>query len=78
MKRAQKLSLIVLPLLIFLGLSTNGETKDNDRRSFNAESQKTITKNVLNQKVHIVPQLNKLNFGLGHHDGINFYFRKGC
>lgn len=76
MKRIRQLFLFVLPLLLFLGLSTSGETKQKTRSAFNAKSQKAISNNVLNQKIPILPQLNKLNFGLGHHNGVNFYFRK--
>jgi hypothetical protein len=44
--------------------------------SFNEKTQKTITKGVLDNQITIVPQLNKLNFGLGRYDGVNFYFKK--
>jgi hypothetical protein len=44
--------------------------------SFNEKTQKTITKGVVENQITIVPQLNKLNFGLGRYDGINFYFKK--
>jgi hypothetical protein len=44
--------------------------------SFDKKTQKTITKGVLDNQITIVPQLNKLNFGLGRYDGINFYFKK--
>jgi len=40
------------------------------------KTQKTITKGVLDNQITIVPQLNKLNFGLGRYDGVNFYFKK--
>lgn len=76
LKRVRQLILLLFPLLLFLALSTSGETKENTRSSFNAKSQKAITQNVLNQKISILPQLNKLNFGLGRHDGINFNFKK--
>lgn len=76
MKHVRQLILLLFPLLLFIALSTSGETKENTRSSFNAKSQKAITQNVLNQKIPILPQLNKLNFGLGRHDGINFYFKK--
>ena len=40
------------------------------------KSQETITQGVLNKQITIVPQLNKLNFGLGRYDGDSFYFKR--
>jgi hypothetical protein len=40
------------------------------------ESRATLTRGVLEKKISIVPQLNKLNFGLGRYDGISFYLKK--
>jgi hypothetical protein len=40
------------------------------------ESQEIITRGVLNKQIIIVPQLNKLNFGLGRYEGVSFYFKK--
>ena len=48
----------------------------NIRDSLNDKSQQSITKGVLHQQIGIVPQLNKLNFGLGRYAGINFYYKK--
>jgi hypothetical protein len=48
----------------------------NKRNSLSNTSQKSITNGILNQPIRIVPQLNKLNFGVGSHAGINFYYKK--
>jgi hypothetical protein len=40
------------------------------------DSRETITKGVLNKQITIVPQLNKVNFGLGRYQGVSFYYIK--
>ena len=40
------------------------------------ESRKILTRGVLEKQITIVPQLNKMNFGLGRYDGVNFYIKK--
>ncbi len=65
------LCLIILVLLVNIASAAHDIDEPLD-----AESQKTITKGVLNKQITIVPQLNKLNFGLGRYDGVSFYFKK--
>ena len=63
--------------LIALIILSNYSIADAKKRdSFSNKSKKSITNRVLNQQISIVPQLNKLNFGVGRHAGINFYYKK--
>ena len=71
--RYSKLGLCLTALFLFSNYSSAGA---NIRDFLNDKSQQSITKGVLNQRIRIVPQLNKLNFGLGRHAGINFYYKK--
>ena len=60
-----------------LFLFSNDSSADtNIRNSLSDNSQEAIAKGVLRQQIPIVPQLNKLNFGLGRYAGINFYYKK--
>ncbi len=69
----QKFGFWLMALLLIAGYCGASEDLPG---SFNEKTQKTITKGVLDNQITIVPQLNKLNFGLGRYDGINFYFKK--
>ena len=71
--RYQKIGFWLMALLLIAGYCGASEDLPD---SFNGKTQKTITKGVLDNQITIVPQLNKLNFGLGRYDGINFYFKK--
>ena len=63
--------------LIALVMSVNTSGAYNDIHvPLDDESQEIITRGVLNKQITIVPQLNKLNFGLGKYDGVSFYFKK--
>ena len=68
-----KLGLCLLAFFLFI----NHSNADNEIRDFfDSKSKQIITEGILNQQIRIVPQLNKLNFGLGRYDGINFYYKK--
>jgi hypothetical protein len=71
--RYQKFGFWLMALLLIAGYCGASEDLPD---SFNEKTQKTITKGVLDNQITIVPQLNKLNFGLGRYDGVNFYFKK--
>ena len=71
--RYQKFGFWLIALLLIAGYCGASEDLPD---TFNEKTQKTITKGVLDNQITIVPQLNKLNFGLGRYDGINFYFKK--
>jgi hypothetical protein len=71
--RYQKFGFWLIALLLIAGYCGASEDLPD---TFNEKTQKTITKGVLDNQITIVPQLNKLNFGLGRYDGINFYFIK--
>ena len=71
--RYQKFGFWLMALLLIAGYCGASEDLPD---SFNEKTQKTIAKGVLDNQITIVPQLNKLNFGLGRYDGINFYFKK--
>ena len=68
-----KLGLCLAALFWF---SSHASAYQDFRDSFDNKSQQVITKGILDQQIRIIPQLNKLNFGLGKHDGINFYYKK--
>jgi hypothetical protein len=69
----QKFGFWLMALLLIAGYCGASEELPD---SFNEKAQKSITKAVVDNQFTIVPQLNKLNFGLGRYDGINFYFKK--
>ena len=76
MKKTQKyleMGLVFVAFFLFLNLA-NAESENLD--FFDSKSQRLIIKGVVGQQIRIVPQLNKLNFGLGRFDGTNFYYRK--
>jgi len=64
-------SLIALVLLV----NTSGASQEISM-PLDDESRAALTRNVLEKQITIVPQLNKLNFGLGRYDGISFYIKK--
>ncbi|MBT8372046.1 MAG: hypothetical protein KJO34_13855, partial [Deltaproteobacteria bacterium] len=68
-----KLGLCLAALFWF---SSHASAYQDFRDSFDSKSRQVITKGILDQQIRIIPQLNKLNFGLGKHDGINFYYIK--
>ena len=44
--------------------------------AFAENSETQIIKGVLNKELTIMPQLNKLNFGFGWHNGMEYYYEK--
>lgn len=60
---------------LFLLSSASGAAREI-RGSLSSLSQERVSEAVLRQRLRVVPQLNRLNFGLGRFDGINFYFKK--
>ena len=44
--------------------------------SLDSASKAQITSGVINTEIMIMPQLNKLNFGFGRHQGIEFFYEK--
>jgi hypothetical protein len=44
--------------------------------AFDKKSDKNIIKGVLNKELTIMPQLNKLNFGFGWQNGMEYYYEK--
>ena len=76
MKKTQKyleMGLFFVAFFLFLN-HANAESENLD--FFDSKSQRLIIKGVAGQQIRIVPQLNKLNFGLGRFDDTNFYYRK--
>ena len=43
---------------------------------FNANAKAALKKTVINKTLLIMPQLNKLNFGFGRHNGIEYFYEK--
>ena len=62
-------------LFVVLSVNTTGAALDI-RDPFNKKTRNSITGGVLDKRITIVPQLNKLNFGLGKYGGESFYFKK--
>ena len=71
--RYQKFGFWLIALLLSEGYCGASEDLPD---SFNEKTQETVTMGILDNQITIVRQLNKLNFGLGRNDGINFYFKK--
>lgn len=67
------MGLFFVAFFLFLN-HANAESENLD--FFDSKSQRLIIKGVAGQQIRIVPQLNKLNFGLGRFDDTNFYYRK--
>jgi hypothetical protein len=62
----------LLALCIAWGPPVSGQTD----AAFDAKSKKTIINGVLKKNLLIRPQLNKLNFGFGRQNGIEYLYRK--
>ena len=62
--------------LTLLMLTNNAGVAQDLWVSFDSGSEKSIKRGVINQQIWIMPQLNKLNFGLGRFDNHNFYYEK--
>ena len=63
-----------LAALVLLAASS-GVAKEI-RGIFDDNSLEALGDQILNRQISIVPQLNKLNFGLGRYDGESFYYKK--
>jgi Zn-dependent protease with chaperone function len=61
-------------LSLFLVNLAESAKKSSD--SFDRSTRYAVKKGVQGQEIRIVPLLNKLNFGLGHHGEIEYYFSK--
>ncbi|MBW2437073.1 MAG: hypothetical protein JRF29_07330, partial [Deltaproteobacteria bacterium] len=48
----------------------------NTQDTLDPASKKQIISNVLNKEIWVMPQLNKLNFGFGRHNGIEYFYEK--
>jgi hypothetical protein len=73
-KPNQKLFLGIVLLALFIAWYPPVSAKRDTW--FDANSQETIKKAVLNKTLRIMPQLNKLNFGFGRHKGIEYFYEK--
>jgi hypothetical protein len=67
---------ILLILVIMTGFVTPAFADDGVGTTFDTQSRERIRQAITNQQIRIMPQLNKLNFGFGQHDGIDYYFTK--
>ena len=64
--------------LIILSAALNSPAFGKNRSAgfFDQESRRQITRGMLNQKLLVMPQLNKLNFGFGRYKGTEFIYEK--
>ena len=62
--------------LLVLGLAWNSPAADKSGTVFDVKTKKTIISGVLKKNLLIQPQLNKLNFGFGRQNGIEYLYRK--
>jgi hypothetical protein len=51
-------------------------TTGNAQDFLDSASKAQIASGVINKSILIMPQLNKLNFGFGRHEGIEFFYKK--
>jgi hypothetical protein len=72
----QRNLLILLILAVMTGFVAPAFSDNDGSKTFDARSRERIRQAITNQQVRIMPQLNKLNFGFGQHDGIDYYFTK--
>jgi len=63
-------------LVILLGFESAAFASDEGIGAFDTKSRDRIHQAVADKQVRIMPQLNKLNFGFGQHDGNDYYFTK--
>jgi len=76
MTTARRCSQFLVALIALVMLVNTPGASQEISMPLDDESRATLTRGVLEKKISIVPQLNKLNFGLGRYDGINFYLKK--
>lgn len=72
--RRYSLSIVSLIALVLL-VNTSGAQQEINV-PFDDNTREAIAGGILKKQITIVPQLNKLNFGLGRYDGVSFYFKK--
>ena len=77
MERIYQKSAIWICLIILTATWNSPAFGRNDSEVFfDQKSKNQIISGVLNKKLLIMPQLNKLNFGFGRYSGIEYYYEK--
>ena len=66
----------IVGLCLTLLFAVDASAGKKSRISFDSESQEQIEHGVIDQQILIMPQLNKLNFGLGWSNNNSFYYEK--
>ena len=66
----------ILGLCLTLLFAVDANAGKKSRISFDSDSQEQIEHGVIDQNIWIMPQLNKLNFGLGWSNNNSFYYEK--
>ena len=62
--------------LFFLCIAWNSPVSGKSGVTFDEKSKESIINGVLKKDVLIMPQLNKLNFGFGRQNGVEYLYRK--
>jgi hypothetical protein len=70
-----KLHIIILFSILF-GFVAFSFASDKGVRELDRKTREKIEEAVIGQQIRIMPQFNKLNFGFGRFDGIDYYFTK--
>ena len=75
--KSKQLNLLYFFIFVFLiGTMLPAFADDDGVRVLDSRTREHIRKAITDQQVRIMPQLNKLNFGFGQHDGIDYYYTK--
>jgi hypothetical protein len=70
-----RLNIFILFSILF-GFAALASASNNGLREFDRKTREKIEDAVIGQEIRIMPQFNKLNFGFGRFDGIDYYFTK--
>ena len=60
--------------VLIIGFVTAAPASDEGIREFDVQTGDRIRDQVKGKPVRIMPRLNKLNFGFGQFDGLDYYF----
>ncbi len=69
------LNILILFSILF-GFGALAFASYNGLREFDRKTREKIEDAVIGRQIRIMPQFNKLNFGFGRFDGIDYYFTK--
>jgi hypothetical protein len=67
---------VLFLLVIFFGFVTAVSASAEGVKEFDTQTRERIREHVTGKQVRIMPQLNKLNFGFGQYNGLDYYYTK--